>query len=266
MKTDNKLKGRDLINVGIYGAIYFVILFAVAMLGMNPIFLPLLSVLVPILGGIPFMLFLTKVKKPGMIFIFATIMGILMLLTGPSGCGKTTILRLINGLIPHFYPGTMTGNVTIDGEPVQERELYETAAKVGTVFQNPRSQFYNVDTTGELAFGCENRGLPEREIFARIDDTVSRFHLEKLMDRNIFRLSDGEKQKIACASVDVSGTEIILLDEPSANLDAASTMALRELIQLWQHQDKTIIAAEHRIAYLWDLIDRAAGRPDRHGT
>jgi len=77
MKTDNKLKGRDLINVGIYGAIYFVILFAVAMLGMIPIFLPLLSVLVPILGGIPFMLFLTKVKKPGMIFIFAMIMGIL---------------------------------------------------------------------------------------------------------------------------------------------------------------------------------------------
>ena len=82
MKTDNKLKGRDLINVGIYGAIYFVILFAVAMLGMIPIFLPLLSVLVPILGGIPFMLFLTKVKKPGMIFIMAMIMGILMLLTG----------------------------------------------------------------------------------------------------------------------------------------------------------------------------------------
>ena len=82
MKTDIKLKGRDLINVGIYGAIYFVILFAVAMLGMIPIFLPLLSVLVPILGGIPFMLFLTKVKKPGMIFIFAMIMGILMLLTG----------------------------------------------------------------------------------------------------------------------------------------------------------------------------------------
>ena len=82
MNEDKKLKGRDLINIGIYGAIYFVILFAVAMLGMIPIFLPLLSVFVPILGGIPFMLFLTRVKKPGMIFIFAMIMGILMLLTG----------------------------------------------------------------------------------------------------------------------------------------------------------------------------------------
>ncbi len=82
MKNENKLKGRDLINIGIFGAIYFVILFAVAMLGMIPIFLPLLSVLVPIIGGIPFMLFLTKVKKPGMLFIMAMIMGILMMLTG----------------------------------------------------------------------------------------------------------------------------------------------------------------------------------------
>ena len=82
MKNENRLKGRDLIDVGIYSAIYFVILFAVAMLGMIPIFLPLLSVLVPILGGVPFMLFLTKVKKPGMILSMAMIMGILMLLTG----------------------------------------------------------------------------------------------------------------------------------------------------------------------------------------
>ena len=128
---------------------------------------------------------------------------------------------------------------------------------VGTVFQNPRSQFYNVDTTGELAFASENRGLSEKDIYGRIDDTVSRFHIEKLMDRNIFRLSDGEKQKIACASVDVAGVEVILLDEPSANLDYASTLELRELIRCWRRQGKTIIAAEHRIAYLWDLIDRA---------
>ncbi len=183
--------------------------------------------------------------------------GEFVLLTGPSGCGKTTVLRLLNGLIPHFYPGRLTGSVTIDGQSVRERELYETAQQVGTVFQNPRSQFYNVDTTGELAFGCENRGLPEREIYTRIDNTVSRFHTENLMDRSIFRLSDGEKQKIACASVDVGGAEIILLDEPSANLDHASTQALRELIRLWRKQGKTIIAAEHRIAYLWDLIDRS---------
>ena len=183
--------------------------------------------------------------------------GEFVLLTGPSGCGKTTILRLINGLIPHFYPGAVSGEIRIEGQNVAERELYDTALSVGTVFQNPRSQFYNVDTTGELAFGCENRGLPEKEIYKRIDDTVSRFRIENLMDRNIFRLSDGEKQKIACASVDVAGAGIVLLDEPSANLDHEATLALRELIRCWREQGKTIIAAEHRIAYLWDLIDRA---------
>ena len=82
MNSNNSLKGRDLINVGIYTAIYFVIMMAVAMLGLIPIFLPLFSVIVPILGGIPFMLFLTKVRKPGMVFIMAMIMGIMMLLTG----------------------------------------------------------------------------------------------------------------------------------------------------------------------------------------
>ena len=180
-----------------------------------------------------------------------------VLLTGPSGCGKTTILRLINGLIPHFYPGALSGDILIDGGSVKERELYDTALIIGTVFQNPRTQFYNVDTTGELAFGCENRGLPEQEIYTRIDRTVAHFRMAFLMDRNIFHLSDGEKQKIACASVNVSEPKIILLDEPSANLDYTATLMLRELILHWKAEGKTIIAAEHRIAYLWDIIDRA---------
>ena len=180
-----------------------------------------------------------------------------VLLTGPSGCGNTTILRLINGLIPHFYSGALSGNILIDGDSVKDRELYDTALIIGTVFQNPRTQFYNVDTTGELAFGCENRGLPEQEIYTRIDRTVAHFRMASLMDRNIFHLSDGEKQKIACASVNVSEPKIILLDEPSANLDYTATLMLRELILRWKAEGKTIIAAEHRIAYLWDIIDRA---------
>lgn len=183
--------------------------------------------------------------------------GSFVLLTGPSGCGKTTILRLINGLIPNYYAGKITGKVLVDGEPVSEKELYETAQKTGTVFQNPRSQFFNVDTTSELAFSSENAGMDAETIKGRIGETVKRFQIEKLMDRSIFKLSDGEKQKIACASIDVGGPKIILLDEPSANLDYHATIQLRELIRIWKGQGKTIIAAEHRISYLWDLIDRA---------
>lgn len=182
--------------------------------------------------------------------------GELILITGPSGCGKTTLLRLINGLIPRFYQGNVKGDILLNGQSFKNNELYDLARVVGTVFQNPKSQFYNVDTTSELAFACENQGLPESDIYQRIDTTVADLHMENLMDRNIFHLSDGEKQKIACASIEVAGLNIILLDEPSANLDYDSTLMLKKLILHWKKQGKTIVVAEHRIAYLWDIMDR----------
>lgn len=182
--------------------------------------------------------------------------GELILITGPSGCGKTTLLRLINGLIPRFYQGNVKGDILLNGRSFKNNELYDLARVVGTVFQNPKSQFYNVDTTSELAFACENQGLPESDIYQRIDKTVADLHMENLMDRNIFHLSDGEKQKIACASIEVAGLNIILLDEPSANLDYDSTLMLKKLILHWKKQGKTIVVAEHRIAYLWDIMDR----------
>ena len=182
--------------------------------------------------------------------------GEFVLLTGGSGCGKTTILRLINGLIPNFFEGRLEGSVTVDGFDVSHVELYDTAKSVSTVFQNPRSQFFNVDTTSELAFACENQGMEEGEILQRIDRTVSELHLEPLMNRSLFDLSGGQKQKIACASVAVTGNKIILLDEPSANLDLQTIDELAELLKKWKKEGKTIIVAEHRISYLWELADR----------
>ena len=182
--------------------------------------------------------------------------GEFILLTGGSGCGKTTILRLINGLIPNFFEGSLEGSVTVDGFDVSHAELYDTAKSVSTVFQNPRSQFFNVDTTSELAFACENQGMAEDEILQRIDRTVSELHLEPLMNRSLFDLSGGQKQKIACASVAVTGNKIILLDEPSANLDLRTIDELAELLKKWKGEGKTIIVAEHRISYLWGLADR----------
>ncbi len=179
-----------------------------------------------------------------------------VLITGGSGCGKTTIIRLINGLIPNFFEGELQGDVLINDQNVTQTELYDTAKTVSTVFQNPRSQFFNVDTTSELAFACENQGMPEEEILRRIEKTVAELKLEPLMNRSLFDLSGGQKQKIACASVDVTGNKIILLDEPSANLDAKTIGELRELLKKWKEEGKTIVIAEHRLSYLWDIVDR----------
>lgn len=182
--------------------------------------------------------------------------GQVVLLCGESGCGKTTLTRLINGLIPNYYEDTLSGSVSINGDKISEKALYEIAPIVGSVFQNPRSQFFAVDTNSELAFGCENMGWQEEKIRARMNEVVADFHIKALMNRSIFALSGGEKQKIACASAAMMDPKILVLDEPSSNLDLKSIYELGKVIRLWKDQGKTIIVAEHRLSYLMNLVDR----------
>ena len=179
-----------------------------------------------------------------------------VLLCGRSGCGKTTLTRLINGLIPQFFAGELTGRVLLDGEDIFSLPMYRIAEKVGSVFQNPRTQFFNVDTDGEIAFGMENEAVPQRELARRTAETAKELRIENLLGRSIFALSGGEKQKIAFASVYAMEPEIFLLDEPSSNLDAAAIDALREHIKLVKAQGKTVVIAEHRLYYLMDAADR----------
>lgn len=179
-----------------------------------------------------------------------------VLFCGRSGCGKTTITRLVNGLIPQFYQGELQGRVLVDGQEIRNIPMYQIAAKVGSVFQNPRTQFFNVDTDSEIAFGIENEACPPKELENRVKQTTEDLHIQRLRNRNIFELSGGEKQKIAFASVYAMNPQIYLLDEPSSNLDMNSIQELREHLRLIKSQGKTILIAEHRLYYLMELADR----------
>lgn len=157
-----------------------------------------------------------------------------------------------------------SGAVLAAGQNVSEQPLHRTARMVGSVFQNPRTQFFHIDTTGEVVFGCENLGIAHSEMEKRLQQTVEDFRIENLMNRNLFHLSGGEKQKIACASVSMLCPDIIVLDEPASNLDWHSIHALAEIILRWKSQGKTVVVAEHRLSYLRGIADRviymASGR------
>ena len=132
---------------------------------------------------------------------FTIASGEFILICGPSGSGKSTIGRIINGLAPNFYRGALTGKVLLDGIDITTIPQAELAGSIGSVFQNPRTQFFDTNSTGELAFGCENMGYPARKIKERVHRASQEFGLENLLDRDIFNLSGGEKQKIACGSI-----------------------------------------------------------------
>ena len=182
-----------------------------------------------------------------------------VLLCGDSGCGKTTVTRLINGLAPYYFDGSLSGRVTVAGMDTATAPggIAAIARHVGSVFQNPKSQFFTLDVTGELAFACENFQMPPDEIRERIATVASDFHMENLLDRSITALSGGQKQKVACASVSTAGPDVLVLDEPSSNLDARAIADLRAIIELWKAQGKTVVIAEHRLYWLDGLIDRA---------
>jgi energy-coupling factor transporter ATP-binding protein EcfA2 len=123
--------------------------------------------------------------------------GEFIVITGKSGCGKTTLSKCINGLIPYFHEGELTGDALIGGVNTKQMALHEIGAKVGSVFQDPRAQFFTTNTTDEVAFRCQNMGLAREEVWARVDEAFATLNIEDLRDQSIFHISSGEKQKIA---------------------------------------------------------------------
>ena len=156
--------------------------------------------------------------------------GEVVLLCGSSGCGKTTLTRMINGLIPNFYEGKLSGNITVCGLDVKKSELYELTPFVGSVFQNPKSQFYTVQTDSEIVFGCENIGMEKELIYQRFEEIVNKLNISPLLGKSLFALSGGQKQRVAIARTLAINPKVLLLDEPFSNLDINLRNEMREFV------------------------------------
>ena len=179
-----------------------------------------------------------------------------VLFTGKSGSGKSSIINSINGLAVRYDGATIEGTIRIDNRDVRNLRLYEISGLVSSVFQNPKTHFFNINTTLELLFYLENIGLSKKQMDERLNDMLDIFPIKHLLNRDIFKLSGGEKQILCIAASYISGTEIIVLDEPSSNLDEENIIIIKGMLTKLKNKGKTLIISEHRIYYLMDIIDR----------
>lgn len=183
--------------------------------------------------------------------------GEFVLITGASGSGKSTLIRTLNGLIPHFYGGTYEGKIKISNLDPVEEETRTFADKVGIVFQNPDNQLFMTDVESEIAFGLENLEFSENEMKKRVEETLDSLGIGALKNRNIAELSGGEKQKVAIASVLAMHPKILVLDEPTSELDPRAAEDILQLLKKMNSQlGVTTILVEHRIERVLPYIDR----------
>lgn len=187
-------------------------------------------------------------------------------ISGPSGCGKSSVLSLIDGLIPHMYEGKLEGKVYLEGEDITEILPRYRCDRIGFVMQNPESQFCTFTVEEELAFGMENLGLTEDEMQRRIKETLAFVGMQDYETSELDRLSGGQKQKIAIASVLVMKPKVLLLDEPTANLDPESRRQIFGLIvRIAREENMTIIIVEHNIDEIINEVDWVLAM-DREGN
>lgn len=179
-----------------------------------------------------------------------------VVLTGESGSGKSSIINAINGLGARYDNARIEGTITLDDDELTQKQIYEIAMLASSVFQNPKTHFFNVDTTQELLFFLENTGVPKQNMQKRLQDLLSLFPIAHLLNRSIFELSGGEKQILCLASAYISGCKLILLDEPTSNLDHISIALLADMLKCLKQQGITLLIAEHRLYYLRDILDR----------
>jgi energy-coupling factor transport system ATP-binding protein len=183
--------------------------------------------------------------------------GEVLLVAGPSGCGKSTLIRAINGLIPHAYPGELTGTVLVGGRPTTEQKLREISRHVGTLLQDPARQIVGATVEAEMAFGPENLGMDRDEIWRRIRTVSETAGIEALLGRETANLSGGERQLLAMAGILMLQPRLFVVDEPLANLDPLTAARLLATLRHLADAGHAVVIVEHRVEEALDL------RPDR---
>ncbi|WP_391207766.1 energy-coupling factor ABC transporter ATP-binding protein [Psychrobacillus sp. L4] len=176
---------------------------------------------------------------------------------GNNGSGKTTLCNTIRGFVPHFYKGDLEGNVIVDGVNMTDYQLGQLGEKVGYVFQNPFIQVSGVkdNVFEEVAYGLENLGVPVEEIKKRVEEVLKLVKIQHLRDKNPFELSGGQRQRVALASIIVMDPEILVIDEPTSQLDPIGTEQIFDIIRLMKERGKTIILVEHKMDLIAEYAD-----------
>ena len=177
-------------------------------------------------------------------------------ITGAAGSGKSTLTYAINGIIPHCYPGDFYGSVTVEGCDTVDTSLTDLSRLVGSVCQDIDSQMVSTVVEDEILYGLENFAVPREEIPARVDEALASMGIADLRDRTIDSLSGGQKQKVAVASVLALHPKVLVLDEPTAELDPASSVTVFDLLARYAREHgTTVVVVEQKIALLSDYAD-----------
>ncbi|MHA1272717.1 MAG: energy-coupling factor ABC transporter ATP-binding protein [Promethearchaeota archaeon] len=179
-----------------------------------------------------------------------------ILLCGETGSGKTTLIRCMNGLIPQFYAGFYKGSVNVCGKDTVETPIADLSTDVGIVFQNPENQLISMNVEHEIAFGLENIGIPREQIAEKIKEVAKITNISHLLEKAPFELSGGEQQRVAIASILALEPKVLVLDEPTAQLDPYTAQEIIRLIKEIQQKKKiTVIISEHRLDLVMSYAD-----------
>lgn len=181
-----------------------------------------------------------------------------VLILGPSGSGKSTLAHCLNGLVPFFYSGKITGSLKIDGQDISNKNIFELSKIVGTVLQDPDSQFIGLTVGEDIAFKLENYCVNQNEMIEKVNESAKLVNIEKELATSPYKLSGGQKQRVTLAGVTVDEVKILLFDEPLASLDPATGKGAIELIDSIQKKhNKTMVIIEHRLE---DVLHRDLDR------